>query len=79
MSGRSLPAILGKVWGIPGIGHHPLFDSYGWPWNYHGARGCVAPVSFDLILHNPAHMLPTGSYLFYPMFPEPVFTFITLH
>jgi len=79
MSGRSLPAILGKVWGIPGIGHHPLFDSYGWPWNYHGACGCVAPVSFDLILHNPAHMLLTGSYLFYPMFPEPVFTFITLH
>lgn len=76
MSGRSLPAIWGKV---RGNSSHPLFDSYGWPWNYHGACGCVAPVSFDLILHNPAHMLLTGSYLFYPMFPEPVFTFITLH
>ena len=25
--------VFGGRWGFPGLGHCPLFDLYGWPWN----------------------------------------------
>ena len=33
MSGRSIPVILGKGWGFPGIGPPPTFDLYSQPWD----------------------------------------------
>ena len=41
MSGRSIPAILGRDGDFQELGHRPLFDPYGQSWNCHGACGCV--------------------------------------
>ena len=41
MRGRSIPVILGRGGDFQELGHRPLFDPYGRPWNCHGACGCV--------------------------------------
>ena len=41
MSGRSIPAISGRGGDFQELGHGPLLDPYGRPWNCHGACGCV--------------------------------------
>ena len=46
MSGRSIPAILRKGGDFQELGHHPLFDTYGGPWNCHGSVG----VSVSLLM-----------------------------
>ena len=41
MSGRGIPAIWERVRDFQELGHHPLFDPYGQPWNCHGDCVCV--------------------------------------
>ena len=44
MSGRNIPAILGRGGDFQELGQLPLFDPYGRSWNCHGACGCVIQV-----------------------------------
>ena len=48
MSGKSIQAILGRGRDFQELGHHPLFDLYGQPWNCHGACGYV--ISLAVVL-----------------------------
>ena len=41
MSGRGIPAIWERGSDFQELGHHPLFDPYGQPWNCHGVCVCV--------------------------------------
>ena len=47
MSGRSIPGILGKGWGFPGIRSPPTFDLYGQPRNCLGSH--LGPIWFKSV------------------------------